>query len=292
MRRLVDYNSDWFDEQDSVIGCVGNQIHFKKYIELPHDEQLEALQKQFNDKSYNTVIRNLYFCEHISDHPLVSRLHNPYKQVLCTTLLKAVEDNLDAPVTSQLSLFSELALVREIACEPIGDYSYTIEKIQKLQSRLSEYANKDNNNNNNLSDEDKQTVEQLKKALDLSVQLREMNAAKAVKALNIVKEFCDKAARVDSLCREKFSVHTIHYIVAQMTRIMHDTLHDKGLDDVAVELGKAVEERLVIPLPESNLNDANSNNNNGSLGTNLTPDMIDETVREMDDMCPSSSDEE
>lgn len=279
MRRLVDYKSGWHDEEDSIIGDIGNRIHFKKYIELPHDEDFEAAQRELNTEAgYNKyLIRNLYFCEHISEHPLVAKLHNPYKQVLCTTLLRAVEDNLDAPVTAQLSLLSELALVREIACEPIGEYSFATEKIEALRRKLAELQSK--------GDE----VNEVAKALDLASQLRDTNAAKAVKALEIVKEFCDKAARIDSLCREKFSVHTLHYVVAQMTRIMHDTLHDKGLDDLAVELGKTVEEKLVLPLPEA-MNGRGSDEEAGNLGTKLTPDMIEETVRRMDDMCPGMPD--
>lgn len=270
MIRISDY---WLSGkyEDHVLQKLINH-GVKKFIELPHDEQLELLQQQ----TQGSLIRNLHFCENISDHPLVAKLHNPYKQVLCTTLLKAVEDNLDAPVTSQLSLFSELALVREIACEPLGEYSFIIEKIGKLKAKLAESNNNGNNDNAAII-----------KALDVATQLRDINAAKAVKALEIVKEFCDKAAKVDSLCREKFSVHSLHYVVAQMTRLIHDVLHDKGLDNVAEEIEVAVRENLVLPLPESANGDGNSNN----MATNLTPDMINETVKMMDDMCPAGPDE-
>lgn len=269
------------EEYNSVLhgGTCRGTMPWLKFLERDYpgtcaDSQLVKLQQEYNqgksDRRYK--ICNLHFCENISDHPLVAKLHNPYKQVLCTTLLKAVEDNLDAPVTSQLSLFSELALVREIACEPIGEYSFIIEKIGKLKAKLAEDGNKDN--------------AAIIKALDVATQLRDINAAKAVKALEIVKEFCDKAAKVDSLCREKFSVHSLHYVVAQMTRLIHDVLHDKGLDNIAEEIEVAVRENLVLPLPESANSDGNTN-----MATNLTPDMINETVKMMDDMCPAGPDE-
>lgn len=277
------------EEYNSVLhgGTCRGTMPWLKFFERDYpgtqvDPQLVKLQQEYNqgksDRRYK--ICNLHFCENISDHPLVAKLHNPYKQVLCTTLLKAVEDNLDAPVTSQLSLFSELALVREIACEPIGEYSFIIEKIGKLKAKLAE--SNDNKNNDNAA---------IIKALDVATQLRDINAAKAVKALEIVKEFCDKAAKVDSLCREKFSVHSLHYVVAQMTRLIHDVLHDKGLDNVAEEIEVAVRENLVLPLPESANSGDGGNTNMANMATNLTPDIINETVKMMDDMCPAGPDE-
>lgn len=246
---------------------------------LPNeDAQLQAAYREYcsHPRYHNKyLIRNHYYCDNVEQHPLLENLMAFYKRVLCSTLMQAVEDNLAAPVANQLSLLEELAITREIACEPLAEYSYVREKIELLQGQL---------NNSDLSLD---VVEKLQKALDVALKLRDVNADKAIAALSTVKEFCEKAARIDAMSRDKFSVHTLHSVVAQVTRIISDELHENKLDHIAVSIEEKIKEKLVIPLPEASNVSNNGNNNFGQLGTNLTPEMITDTVKLMDDMIPS-----
>lgn len=246
----------------------------KQYLDLPHDKILNDLQIAFGSQHYK--IRNHYYCNDICEHPLLQNLMPFYKRVLCVTLQKAVEDNLSAPVTTQLSLLEELAIIREIACEPLADYSEIVEKLEGLQKLLSEC-------NNN---EHKET---LIKAIETAKLIKANNSDKTIAALHTVKEFCEKAARIDALCRDKFSIHTLHSVVAQITAIISKKLHDNNLDHVAVEVNDAIQNELVMPLPETATNGGNGDvSNNGNAGVKLTPDMVIEDLLEMDKMVPDS----
>lgn len=278
MRRISDY---WLKHGLSY-EAQGIYTHEDKYITLPHDEQIEALQNRLGKEHYK--IRNHYYCNDICDHPLVVNLMPFYKRVLCVTLQKAVEDNLSAPVTSQLSLLEELAITREIACEPLAEYSDIVEKIEKLQHLLDEH-NKCLNENaeSSLSSEAANaTQETLLKAIETAKQIKNNTAAKAINALQTVKEFCEKAARIDALCRDKFSIHTLNSVVAQITNIISKHLHNNKLDHIAVEINDAIQNELVMPLPETSSSSGDLNN----LASSLTPDMVKEDLLEMDDMIP------
>lgn len=253
---------------------------------LPEDPQLEELRGTLNNK-FNTTcfkVRNHYYCgndgKNISEHPLVNNLMPFYKRVLCCTLQKAVEENLAAPVTNQLSLLEELALVREVACEPLAEYSRVVQLIENTEAEM-------------LSCDNPATKLTLIKVLDSAKQVKENTSRKVVAALEVVKEFCEKAARIDAMSRDKFSIHTLNSVVAQITRILSDELHSKNLDYIAVDVEEAIRTKLIMPLPETSAASGNSDNEGGSaasvLGTTLTPDLINDTVRAMDEMIPSST---
>jgi len=244
---------------------------------LPRNKRLSELQQKLGAKDYK--IRNHYYCDDICEHPVVEHLMPFYKRVLCVTLQKAVEDNLSAPVTTQLSLLEELAITREIACEPLAEYSEIVNKIEKIQITLDGL---------NGSEEEASSRETLLKALDLSKQLKANTGAKAIKALETVRDFCEKAARIDALCRDKFSIHTLNSVVAQITNIISRKLHDNNLDHIALEVNDAIQKDLVIPLPETASSGDNSGGN-ASASVRLTPDKVLQDLLDMDDMVPSNS---
>lgn len=267
------------------VNPLTKEVHKYSYrVKLPHDKQIDKLQESLNKQYENSgtrfFIRNHYYCENVSEHPLVNRLPMFYKTVLCTTLLKAVENNLDAPVANQLCLLEETAIVRTIACEPLAEYSSIIEKIEKIQEGLSKET-----------DEAKRKI--LLEGLDVAKQLRDNNAHKVVAALETVKEFVEKAAKIDAGYRDKFSIHSLHSVVAQITNLLSSKLHANGLDHIAVEIEEAIRNELVMPLPETstsqNGNEINVNTqiNLGANGTTLTPDIVTETVKLMDSMIPA-----
>jgi hypothetical protein len=253
---------------------------------LPRNKRLSELQQKLGAKDYK--IRNHYYCDDICEHPVVEHLMPFYKRVLCVTLQKAVEDNLSAPVTTQLSLLEELAITREIACEPLAEYSEIVNKIEKIQAILDELNGCDELNENDESEANKEVKknrETLLKALDLSKQLKANTGAKAIKALETVRDFCEKAARIDALCRDKFSIHTLNSVVAQITNIISRKLHDNNLDHIALEVNDAIQKDLVIPLPET----ASGGDNSANASVKLTPDKVLQDLLDMDDMVPSNS---
>lgn len=232
------------DEDDKYLSNIRN-----RYIQL-----FPQLSKQF-------VVRKLEYCDDISNHSLLNNVPTFYKKVLSGTFLAAIESNLAAPVADQLSLLQELAIIREIANPAIEELSILSNQILSLKELLqAEPSN-----------------EAIKNCLYETEKLRELAAIKAVAVLKNVSEFCDKAAKIDALSRDKFSIHTIHSIVAQITRLISDELHSKGLDHVAVDIEESIKNKLVVPI-------SNTNMENNASGTNITPDMIDKMVNEMDEM--------
>lgn len=165
-----------------------------------------------------------------------------YRRVLCTTLQKHVEENLAAPVSDQLSILEELAIMRQIASESVQVYAVAIEGL------------KDKNN---------------KEAENLRIMAGQLCAD----SLKMVADFCEKAARIDSLQRDKFSIHTINSVVAQITNMFHSVCEKSGNRELAEAFEEKVRNELRVPAAINNTNS----------GTSLTPD---QDVTEMDDTVP------
>lgn len=166
-----------------------------------------------------------------------------YGKVLCETLKQAVERNLAENVSDQLSLLEELSIFRIVSSEAIKAYSDAEELIQK------------NPNGKN------------------SKQLKATASFLVLDALKQVGEFCERAARVDNLQKDKFSIHTINSIVAQISRIIYEVVERKfDRRDIAEEIEIAIRDNLKVPAL-----------NGGTSGTSLTPD---QDVSEMDAMVP------
>lgn len=230
-----------------------------KYLSSLRLKYIELFGAQFKKQF---VIRNLELCDDITKHSLLNVNSVPafYKKVLSGTFLAAIESNLAAPVAEQLSLLQELSIIREIANPAIEELSTLSNQVNALKELLH-------------NDPDGSNSDVAKDILPEFEKLRELAAIKAVSVLKTVSEFCDKAAKIDALSRDKFSIHTINSIVAQITRLISDELHGKGLDHIAVDIEEAIRNKLVIPV-----------SNEGSCGTDITPDMIKDTVEQMDRM--------
>lgn len=176
-----------------------------------------------------------------------------YGKYLNETLQEAVESQLRLPVENQLNLFEELAISRTLAKDA-------------LQMYAEESANP------------KSTREQI------------LIAGKFLySALEVVTNFCEKAAKVDSMQRDKYSIHTINSIVAQIVNIIHIVLDIHDQHELAVELAREIRIQLKIPVQTVKLIEANANN---QLGTNLTPEAIDATVIDMDSSVPNNPENE
>lgn len=187
-----------------------------------------------------------------------------YKKVLCPTLQQAINDNLSAPIADQLSLLEELALFRETATIPIDLYSKSIECIEKTQHDLLT----------------KELTEDERKKKEISLnklyEIKSIAADSVVKTLERVGHFCEKAARVDALQRDKFSIHSINNVVVQISQIAQKVFQQNGLQHLAEEFDTLIRDNLVLPIPLPN------SSAGSDLATNLTPDMVEDLVKEMD----------
>lgn len=180
---------------------------------------------------------------------ILSTMPSFYGKYLNETLQEAVESQLNLPVEDQLNLFEELALIRRFACDALKVYSKELNKPDAKQ-------------------------------IDIVVASKLATAA-----LEQVSNFCEKAAKVDSMQRDKYSIHTINSIVAQIVNIIHIVLDIHDQHELAVEIAREIRLQLKIPVQTVKLIEANANN---SLGTNLTPEAVDETVIDMDNTIPKN----
>lgn len=194
------------------------------------------------------------------------------KKVLGTTLQEAIEANLNAPVADQMSLLEELAIVREIASENVGFYANAISNIERINKAILVETSE-------TEKEKKQAELQIWQGMKLKL------GEEAIAALSKVSDFCSRAAHIDSLQRDKFSIHAINSVINQLCHICRSVFDLNGVHHLAVEFERQVREKLVIPAAVTSASVAvNNAANNVALGTTLTPDKIDETVKLMDDL--------
>ena len=190
-----------------------------------------------------------------------------YRKVLCTTLQEAVEANLAAPIANQLNLLEELAIIRELSCTPLQLYSKAVEAIEQKQKQIEAGGDKD----------------KLEADLETLRKLKLVASDSSVSALRVVAEFCEKAAKIDSLQRDKFSIHALNSIVIQISKIAQDVFHDHGLQELAEEFDRKIQEDLVIPMPV-----ANTQKDQKAFCTSITPDEVNTAAVLMDSMVPAN----
>lgn len=162
-----------------------------------------------------------------------------YRNRLAPKMKAVIEELLDNPESEQLRLNEELAIVRDIAGDAIALLSAARE-LPDDNPKRSELVNAGN--------------------------------VIALQALEQVRVYCQTAANIATLGKDKFSVHALHDVVSQITRFVYLCFdHDKeGL----IAFDKMITDELRLPAI-------------GQTGTNITPDM---DVSEMDDSIPGEPD--
>lgn len=168
-----------------------------------------------------------------------------YGKRLAPKMKALVEELLDAPDSEQVRLNEELAIVRQMAGDAVAIWS----AVEELQEDTPE-----------------------KKKLKDSMKLQAEMCVRT--ALAEVKGYCSTMAHIDALAKDKFSIHSLHDVVAQITKIVmicfdHDKEGLQRFDDMLTNQ---------LRLPQI-----------GSTGTTITPDA---DVIEMDEMIPSAPPEE
>jgi len=164
-----------------------------------------------------------------------------YGKRLAPKMKAVIEELLDNPESETLRLDEELAIVRDIAGDAVA-----------LLSAAKELPD----------DNPKKT------------ELRAAASAIAMDAMHQVRTFTHTAAAINSVSKDKFSVHALQDVVQQITKMVYLCFdHDK--DGLAL-FDQMLTDQLRLPKI-------------GVDGTNLTPDM---DVTEMDSTIPSSDDED
>jgi hypothetical protein len=111
-----------------------------------------------------------------------------YKRALTESLQAIVSEHLEMKPDDQLSLFEELALVRETAAGHVRVYSAAVESGKQ------------------------ETIMAAGELMALSMQR--------------VAEMCKAAAAVANTQKDKFSAHDLNYIIEQIIRISYDCFKD------------------------------------------------------------------
>ena len=114
-----------------------------------------------------------------------------YHRALTDTLKQRIDEQLSAKPDDQISLFEELALVREAASRHVMIYDAAL-KTDKQESILA---------------------------------AAELMAV----SLQRVAEVCRLASTVHAVQKDKFSIHDLNFIIDQIIRISHDVIGDEAL---------------------------------------------------------------
>jgi hypothetical protein len=125
----------------------------------------------------------------------VAHMPRFYSKHLTKSLSDALEDLTSVSPNEQLSLFEELALVRDAAGQAVAMYSICKEAYEQEPSP--------------------------KRGEILAAATMEMRGA-----LDHVVKVCEAAARIDSQAKDKVSIHTLHFFIQQITRIAYDAFDD------------------------------------------------------------------
>lgn len=157
-----------------------------------------------------------------------------YRDVLGPNLRDALDSLTGGSAAEQLSLFEELALMRVTARDAVKLYGKACSVVDKSKGLAL----------------------RAEAAGIMQAQLRE------------VAKLAEAAARIDSLAKDKFSIHAVHLLVNQLVRICASVF--KGHDDLVAEFARRVKTDVKLPTSESQ-------------GTVLTPD---QDVRDMDASVP------
>lgn len=217
---------------------------------LLHHDNEEKLYSRYKNKKFD--VREKYIASYYIH--LYDTMPSFYGKHLSATIQEAVETQLNLAVEDQLNLFEELAIIRKFACDALDLYKQAAEN------------------------PDSKPIDKL------------ATSKYAVSALELVTSFCEKAAKVDSMQRDKYSIHTINSIVAQIVNIIYIVLEmDAGRPDLAKLVEKTIREQLKVPVQTVKLIDVKATESEQErLGTNLTPNKLDQLVTQMDSSIPGT----
>lgn len=135
-----------------------------------------------------------------------------YKKVLHKRLEQTLEDLLnDTSPSEQLQLYEELALMRTVADEAVGQYSAAV------QAR-----------DENLDPTKAAALQEL--VMTTGMIMRDH--------LNEVVRICEAAARIEQNAKDKISIHQLHFFVQQVVKCAYDAF------DGQVTLAQLFDEKL------------------------------------------------
>jgi len=136
----------------------------------------------------------------------VQKVARFYKRQLSDTLKAVLEEQLEAKPDDQLSLFEELALVRETAGNHVKVYSAAVDT------------------------GDQATIMAAGELMCISMQR--------------VAEMCRIAAQVHNEQKSKFSIHDLNYIIEQIIRISYDCFEgDERVNQFALDIREKLQLR-------------------------------------------------
>lgn len=164
----------------------------------------------------------------------VSHLPSFYRKQLTDTLADLVDSALEGDPREALNLYEELALMRVASSEAVRLYSLST----KVEGSKGD-------------------------------ELRTSASLIMAEALKNVSSMCESAARIESVGKDKYSVHSLKAIIHQIVRIAHGVLHQ--YPELALQFEQAVRNEIRLPTEIS--------------GTNITPDL---DVKEMDTTVPAA----
>jgi len=130
-----------------------------------------------------------------------------YRNVLSKTLQDTLEDALDEDSSEQVSLLTELALMRMTCLESV-----------KLFSASQEQG---------VNDKTKDKASQL-----------------MVMALKNVQSLAESAIRIQTQAKDSVSIGSLKVVVHQITRIIYEMVPD---EDIAMEIERRIKERVKLP---------------------------------------------
>jgi hypothetical protein len=149
-----------------------------------------------------------------------------YSKRLGPKLTAALEEMVSQPLQDQLSLFEELAIVREVAGQALELYSVAQEKIPATAPNRAEVL----------------------ASAGMLLQ----------SALENVRTMCKTAAEVNAAGKDKYSIHSLQDVAAQIVRMVTTCFGDRP--EQLAEFDAMLTQQLRLPKAQAD-------------GTTLTPDM-------------------
>jgi hypothetical protein len=175
---------------------------------------------------------------------------NPYADHMSPSLRACVEQATLALPTEQVMLFAELELTRQAAAQTVKLFSDRREKLASLPATA--------------------TAEQRQ---DATMQLCQAGALMA-QQMDAVGVMSQRAANIEALAADKFSVHNLHLVVEQICDIARHVF-----SKLPVDLAKTLTSEFTFAVQ----NHVKLQADNARRGTNLLPD---QTVLDMDATVP------
>lgn len=163
-----------------------------------------------------------------------------YRNRMSATLASFVEEHMQMSPEEQINLFEELALTRTVAGDAVALYDATVTALKEKND-------------------------------DAANQTRLLAGSMLKDALKDVSDMCMRASAIEQNARDKFSVHTLQYIINQIVRIVHEACEPEH-HEVAERIEYMIHTMIRIPKTTTD-------------GTELTPD---QDARDMDATVPNA----